>query len=163
MASALIRCMHSLTVYLFHFFSSQHFTDNNDIITMLIAPCTAPHYHPFSKLTKDEAKLWFIDRTDGLGIPANALTAFQGEVSDPTDLIGLGDSNVNAIQRSLGTHVNTMPQAKQSLPSSSLPASYYALKVPSSWSTTFPWFEGTFTGSNSSGRTCATSCSSGMH
>jgi len=103
MASALIRCMHSLTVYLFRFCSSQHFTDNNDMVTMLIAPRTAPHYHPLSKLTEDEAKLWFIDRTDGLGILADALTAFQGEVSDPTDLIVLGDSDVNAIQRSLGT------------------------------------------------------------
>jgi hypothetical protein len=162
MASALIRCMHSLTVYLFCFCSSQHFTDNNDIITMLIAPCTAPHYHPLSKLTKDEAKLWFIDRTDGLGIPANALTAFQGKSATLLTSLAL-ETPTSMLSNAVLAHVNTMPQAKQSLPSSSLPASYYASKVPSSWSTTFPWFEGTFTGSNSSGRTCATSCLSGMH
>ena len=99
--------LHALTDLLYISFLSQHFTDNNNIVTMLIAPRTVPHYHPLNKLSQK--------------------------------------------------------QAPRSLPSSSLTASYYASKVPSSWSTTSPWFEGTSTGINSSGQTCVTSCTSGMH
>ncbi len=74
--------LHALTDLLYISFLSQHFTDNNNIVTMLIAPRTIPHYHPLNKLSQK--------------------------------------------------------QAPRSLPSSSLTASYYASKVPSSWSTTFP-------------------------
>jgi hypothetical protein len=70
---------------------------------MLIAQRTQPHYHPLSKLTQNETRLWFTDPDHGLGIPAAALTAFQAEVSNPKDLVGLADSDVDAIQRSLAT------------------------------------------------------------
>jgi hypothetical protein len=103
LANALIGYMHSSQTFLYLTSISPHFADNNDMVTMLIAQHTEPHYHPLSKLTPDEAKLWFADRDDGLGIPAAALTAFQAKVSDPTDLIGLADSDVDAIQRSLAT------------------------------------------------------------
>ena len=95
--------LHALTDLLYISFLSPHFADNNNMVTMLIAQRTEPHYHPLSKLSQDQTKRWFANRDDGLGIPADALTAFQAEVSDPTDLIGLADSDVDAIQRSLAT------------------------------------------------------------
>ena len=80
---------------------------------MLVANRTVPHYHPVTKMSSEEIENWYTSSVNGLGVPAAAMTALQDEVGDPSELLGLTDADVKAIQRNLSTReINADGKAK---------------------------------------------------
>ena len=70
---------------------------------MLVANLTVPHYRPMTKLSSEEIENWYISSVNGLGVPAGAIEALKDEIGDPSELLGLTDADVEAIQRNLST------------------------------------------------------------